>query len=321
MSRQEYQIFTNQAIGLRGLYGYGGLSETAVLTLLQNQSLQEFSRRTGVSYDDLFSIVQTQFINPNSTLIAPLQQLNMPFATLQKMQNGTITPATFKTSLPIAIDARVYMAVRADRPERHRHLGEEQLRPDHDDHHLHRSQPGSRPLLGVGPRVALHHPDNPANLLHGADFMRLIRFIRLWQKLGLSVDQTDDILAALYPAADLPTGASDTADAVLLDQGFLSLLPALGFLYQAMNLLGLTPDSLASLLACWAPIDTTGEDSLYATMFLTAPVQDSAFAIDKVRRLSAGSVAKRRRPRSHPVRRLQFLGRGIRSDSGRLRVD
>ena len=46
-------------------------------------SLQDFSRRLGVSYDDLVAIVQTQFINPNAALIPRLQQLNAPFATLQ----------------------------------------------------------------------------------------------------------------------------------------------------------------------------------------------------------------------------------------------
>ena len=46
------------------------------LTTFRQMSLQDFSRRLGVSYDDLVAIVQTQFINPNAALIPRLQQLN-----------------------------------------------------------------------------------------------------------------------------------------------------------------------------------------------------------------------------------------------------
>src|SRR5262249_26389464 len=94
------------------------------------------------------------------------------------------------------------------------------------------------------------NPDNTANTLSATDFVKLIRFIRLWRKLGLSVAQTDDILAALYPPADVPTSANDAANLSLLDTGFRTLLPRLGFLFQVMNRLNLTPDSLPQLLAC-----------------------------------------------------------------------
>jgi hypothetical protein len=280
LSREEYRIFTDRTIGLRGLYGYTSLTEAAALALLQNQNLQDFSRRTGVSYDDMFSIVQTRFINPNSTLIGPLEALNMPFTTLQQLENGTITAAAFKAALPTGIDAREYGGTSATNLDaivtwvKNNYTRIMTI--------ITYTDPSEDPNLCSATNLVLRYtnPDASKNLLTGADFMRLIRFIRLWQKLGLTIDQTDDILAALYPAADLPTGASDAADYQLLDKGFLSLLPALGFLYQVMATLGLSTDSLSTLLACWAPIDTTGDDSLYAAMFLTTPLQDPAFAID-----------------------------------------
>src|SRR5262249_49988181 len=102
------------------------------------------------------------------------------------------------------------------------------------------------------------HPDNTAHALTATDFCKLMRFIRLWRKLGLGIPQTDAILSALYPAADLPTGTNDAASLALLDAGFAVLLPRIGFLMQVMKALGLTPAAgLAQLLACWAPIDTT----------------------------------------------------------------
>ena len=101
------------------------------------------------------------------------------------------------------------------------------------------------------------------------DFLRVVRFIRLWRKLGLSIELTDDLIAALYPRADRQPApcAADLAD---LDAGFLIMLPRAGFAFQALTSLGLdAAASLPALLACWAPIGTAGPDSLYARMFLT----------------------------------------------------
>ena len=50
-------------------------------------SLQDFSRRLGVSYDDLSAIIQTQFINPNAALIPRLELLNSSFATLKELHD------------------------------------------------------------------------------------------------------------------------------------------------------------------------------------------------------------------------------------------
>ena len=126
-------------------------------------------------------------------------------------------------------------------------------------------------------------PDSASNLLTGTDFLKLIRFIRLWQKLApllgdaddaVTIEQTDDILGALYPAADQPADpgsiANDPANRPLLDAGFATLLPRAGFLFQVLDSLSLTADAgLDQLLACWAPIGTAGPNSLYRSMFLT----------------------------------------------------
>jgi peptidoglycan hydrolase-like protein with peptidoglycan-binding domain len=216
LSRPEYRLFTDRTLGLHGMYGYGNMTDSDTLTKLQNQNLQDFSRRVAVSYDDLFAVIQTDFVNPNNTLtfVNPTDSSDLCSATALVL----------------------------------RHVD----------------------------------PDNTVSLLHGADFLQLIRFIGLWKRLRLTIKQTDDVVVALYPADQLPTGASDDADFQLLDSGFLTLLPRIGFLYKAVKLLGLSTDALPSLLACWAPIDTTGAHSLYASMFLTPTLsqQDHAFAAD-----------------------------------------
>jgi Neuraminidase-like domain/Putative peptidoglycan binding domain/Salmonella virulence plasmid 28.1kDa A protein len=288
ISREEYRIFTDGTLKLQGLYGYPTLTDATVLATLQTMSLQDFSRRTGVSYSDLFTIVTTRFVNPNSALIPRLQQLNMPFSALQTLKNGASDPtvvAQFEAVLPAGLDAREYggstatdldavVAWVTDAARYARIMAIITITNPTDDTDL-----CSASTL----QFRYSNPDNTANTLSATDFVKLIRFIRLWQKLGLSIAQTDAILAALYPPADLPNGNNDTINLPLLDAGFLVLLPRLGVLMQVVEMLNLpVTTALLPLLACWAPIDTTGAPSLYAAMFLspTLAEPDLAFADD-----------------------------------------
>ena len=52
-----------------------------------------FSRHVGITYDDLFAILQTRFVNPNSDLIPKLERLGVTFATLKELKDGTIADA------------------------------------------------------------------------------------------------------------------------------------------------------------------------------------------------------------------------------------
>lgn len=283
LSRDEHTLLTDSTIGLHGLYGYK--TEADALANLPQQRLHNFSRRTGISYDDMFSIVQTRFINPNSVLIGLLQQLKMTFAAFQTIHNvppNSKEAKDFEQQLPQNIDARDYGGTRQS--DLTAIVKWVQLYYPRITSIIVYEDTSANPDPCSAANLQLRYTNN--NPLQSADFVRLIRFIRLWQKLGLTVEQTDDILAALYPA-DLATN-----DEQQLDKGFLKLLPRIGFLYRVMDMLGLSTDSLPQLLACWAPIDTTGANSLYASMFLTTPVQDPAFKPDAAGELFTGDQKK-----------------------------
>ena len=107
------------------------------------------------------------------------------------------------------------------------------------------------------------------------DFIRLLRFIRLWKKLGWTIEQTDAaICALLHPMA--------SPDPIIgLDRCFLLFLPRLGIVIQAMRRLNLTVNrDLLPLLACWSDIGTHGDSALYRQMFLNPALlkQDAVFA-------------------------------------------
>jgi hypothetical protein len=283
VSRDEYRLFADTTLKLQDLYGYSGVADATVLAALQTMNLQAFSRRTAVSYDDLFAILKTTFVNPGAAVIPRLQRLGASFATLQALKTDPSTAAQFKSALPAGLDATQYGGASAS---------------DYDAVVAWVTDPANYArIMGLimatdpsgGPdkcsaaalQLRYANPDNNANKLRQTDLVKLMVFIRLWRKLGLTIAQTDDVLAALYPAANMPSGTNDTANLAMLASGFQVFLPRLGFVMQVMSRLGLTADTaLAPLLACWAPIDTTGAHSLYATMFLTPTLvqQDAAFA-------------------------------------------
>ena len=285
ISRDEYRLFTDPSLQLGDLYG---LPEATALADLQQMSLQDLSRRLSVSYDDLSAIIQTRFINQNAGLLQRLQRLNAPFATLQDLHDNLNTPqsiaADFISALPAGLDATQYGGTSP---------GDYQAVVDWV------TGPAVYQLImgiitisdtgantgdcsGAAYQLRYSSPDSTASLLSGTDYLKLIRFIRLWRKLtpllgdvsdASSIQHTDDVIAALYPAEDVPADTSDagqeTTNRPLLDAGFETVLLRLGFLMRAMSQLALTGQSIDQLLACWAPIGTSGAGSLYRTMFLT----------------------------------------------------
>lgn len=260
LSREEYQILTDSTLTLQQLYGYPSATTTAQ-TITDLSVVQDYSRRLSVSYDDLLAIVETHFINPYSTLVPQLESLNVPFATIAALKNGTLTSAAFLALLPTGLDAPNpadfggnIVAWLTDATRYAQIMGLITITNPTD---------GTDLCSMVGLQFRYSNPDNTANTLQPIDFLRLLRFIRLWQTLGLTIQQTDDIITALAPVA-------------ALDAAFLALLPRLGFVYRVMTMLGLSAATdIENVLPCWAPIG-----SLYASMFLNPTMlrQDPAFA-------------------------------------------
>jgi hypothetical protein len=270
ISRDEYLLFTDPSLDLGSLWGIP--DDKSPLAALNKMSLRDFSRRLGVSYDDLALIVQTQFINPNAVLIPRLTRINVPFTTLKTLNDTLNTPssieAAFIASLPAGLDATEYggtsptdyaaVVAWVTDPATYQRIMEIIT--------ITGQGAAAGDCSGASLLLRYANPDDTANQLTAGDFTRLIRFVRLWRKLApllgdpsdtVSIQHTDDILAALYPAAPLSP-----------EEGFVMLLARLGFLVTVMGQLSLTGASLGQLLACWAPIGT-GLGALYEAMFLT----------------------------------------------------
>ncbi|MEG3863401.1 Tc toxin subunit A [Microcoleus sp. herbarium12] len=236
-----------------------------------------FTRRVGISYEEIIEIIKTKFINPNAILIPKLERLRIPFTTLKAFKDGAIADAELDKLIPTELDATQYGGdIKA------------WIRNDANYAKIMGLITLTNPTAAADPcrfdqlEFRYANPDNNTNQVRPFEFIRLIRFIRLWKKLGWTIAQTDRAIAALYPADQIPNDPNDAINLEKLDAGFLTLLPRLGVIKQVMTTLNLKlKKDLLPLLACFAPIDTYGM-SLYRQMFLSSALlkQDRIFVDD-----------------------------------------
>ena len=71
--------------------------------------LQEYSRRTGVAYADLVSILRTRFVNPAQRAHrARWRRSAVPFSTLQALNDGDADRRRVPAKLPAGLDSAAY---------------------------------------------------------------------------------------------------------------------------------------------------------------------------------------------------------------------
>jgi hypothetical protein len=283
LSRDEYEILTDStADPLWRLYGFpNGTPDADVIATLSN--VKQFTVRVGITYDDIVALVQTRFINPNGDLLPKLKRLDVPFTTLKELKDGTLLDADFAKLLPTgtqapdpamyggditgwvkdnANSARIMALITLTNPVGATNsCSFDQLEFRY-----------SRPMTNI---------NDTSTRIGTAEYVRLLRFIRLWKKLGWSIEQTDALICSLYRADLTPLGAGDIDTVAKLDVGFLTLLPRLGIVVRVLNVLNLSvPNDLLPLLACWSDLGTYGDSALYRQMFLNPALlkQDAVFA-------------------------------------------
>jgi hypothetical protein len=286
LSREEHEILTNTPSPVPLWLGYGfasGTAEADVTAALSNA--KQFARRVGITYEEIVAILRTQFINPNSDLIPKLERLGVPFAEIKKLKDAN-TPAA-----DAAFIARLPTGARAPDPAEYggdiitwlknganyaRIMGlitltDPTASPDPCTF-VNLEFRYARPMTALG---------DLTTRLGAVEFVRLLRFIRLWKKLGWTIEQTDAAICALLPVPAFPLGADAIDTVAKLDAGFLTLLPRLGVVVRVMMALNLTPKrDLLPLLGCWSEIGTHGASALYRQMFLNPVLlnQDPVFA-------------------------------------------
>lgn len=198
----------------------------------------EFLPRTGLRYSELIELLQTEYINPG--LAVPeykemLGSLSQPFAAAwltyqDDMGNNLMT----------------------DNPQL------KNLLDKYDE--KKRSQKLSGFFNSIPGCTVLNSPDNDCSLdkvtllrydddfLSADDYDKFNRFIRLWRKLGFTIDETSQAIMSL-------------------DNGDIS--PELIHQFTAVEkIMDITGIELSKVLCFWGNIGTTGDNALYKRLFL-----------------------------------------------------
>jgi len=81
LSRAEYNLLTNdlRPLTLQQVYGFPGKTQTEAGTteveaIAELSNAKRFARRLEITYDDLFALIQTRFVNPNADLLPKLER-------------------------------------------------------------------------------------------------------------------------------------------------------------------------------------------------------------------------------------------------------
>ena len=267
LSRSEHAILTDSNMPLQILYGEnpGAVTVEQLIDRLSNAKM--LARLLNVTYEELIEIIRTRFINPHSILIPKLEKLHVNFKTIQDFIDGTVNEEEFEDLLPEELDESAYGG------------DVKQWLQDNEMQIMGLivlSDPEGTENICSFDTVELRYalPDFDNNKLKPVEFLKLLRFIRLWRQLGWNIEQTDKAMAALFPSDKYPS-PDDTTDTAQtkLDTGFQTLIIRLAHLHSVMAMLKLAPKrDLATLLACWGPIDTHGYHSLYRQMFLNPTI-------------------------------------------------
>ena len=278
ISPEEYTLLTGEAFDgttdstpLHEYFGYANALDFANMQKEKDSDgnpggIRVLLERTGLAYTDLVELVKKPFINPWQGTLYFLEKIfsytsidaSSLYAKLGQIEAGTLDPAD---------DADIVKALNDYNSDNGTSITTSDFAQWVTDHFSEFRQ-----------IITLYEPQSKCDLkttqlrtiqsiYEGLDtsgitydsWSKIHRFIRLWRKLGWTIQETDLMLAALGEN-DITTGTISKLESVsLLSTG--------------------TRRPLNQLAVLWGNIDTCGDKSLYKKLFLNKAVQqiDDAF--------------------------------------------
>lgn len=273
-------------------YGYGSAASATTKAndpdtreRIDLRSAKTLSRRLGITYAELVRIVRTAFVNPKLAKTPVLCKLDVGIDSVRFWRDpanralhdanadlldakredldlarqrrwDALSPKVRETIEEVhAFDARV--AAFATRFAVPAGYVEEALR----------AIPFGQILVLADPAAGCDFDETTLQYASGtpADdvaFLKINVFVRLWRKLGWTIEETDRALEALMPA-NAPYEPATFAKKPL--EGALLLMAHLDALDRRFSL---GTGSREKLLTLWSDLTTTGTDPLYARLFL-----------------------------------------------------
>ena len=267
LSPAEYNFYT-QASNLANwfkLYGFSNANNAAVLS-----SAETLADSLDITYQNLADIMETGFLNP------ALVPLTLP---LQKFGLGLSDVFSYTPSIPPAQPNAFEQKLQGLM---------QQYYPQFPGTALQKWLATVATAGYSNTVLVLQSPSQNTcdfqnttfkyaggNAAQPLDYLKLNLFVRLWKKLGWSIDELDRslqvFLTPMIPAASDASFSADFSNDMVTALLYLSHLQALSVRLPA------GPFGRTGLLPLWTGTDipTTGVNPVYAQMFLTAAVLNS----------------------------------------------
>lgn len=315
LSPSEYAIFTdpNPLAKWYELYGYDTAAQATTVAVdaaskqrIDLNSAKALSRRLGVTYKEIAEIVRTGFVNPKIAEFGILHKLGVaaqdvffyrdhkgllaqnPNTLSQENYNRLQEVKAFEQRLDdlsdtfqvSGFDARAWMNTA---------LGNNSF-----DNVLVLADPDAGCNFDL---TTLRYAGGAA-----ADpiaFLKINLFVRLWRKLGWTIEETDRALQTFVPR----NAPYETAH--LNKQPLKTALIYLAHLKTLDARVSTGKQSRLKLLTLWSPLATTGNNPLYAQLFLTQSGLKTDIAFDDQRGnyLSEAGLTAMAQSRVHEVSR------------------
>lgn len=282
LSSAEYALFTDPdpLPNWHALYGYmTPVEATTVATdsetgqRIDLNSAKALSRRLGVTYKELVDIVRTGFVNPKLDALVVLDKLDVAMADVlfYKEHKGLLTqnasslsPADRQRLAELkAFEQRLEDLSQAFQASEFNAKSwvNEQLQTNAFDDILVLAD------LDAGcnfDETTLRYVSGQA--ADDIAFLKINLFVRLWRKLGWTIEETDRALQTFVPR-NTPFSQAHLAKSPLK-----TALIYLVHLKALDERLRVGKQSRLKLLTLWSPMATTGKNPLYAQLFLTRSV-------------------------------------------------
>lgn len=264
LSPAEHAIFIDGSplTNWHELYGY--TSPATALDALK--SAKTLARKLGVSYKELIGLIGTGFVNPQLDTLVILRKLGIDIHDVFRYKQTRFAPeerAAFEerlNHLTKTFQASGFNASRWLDTEWQKGSFNKILLLDDPDTGCNFDQ------------TTLRYADNTA-----ADemaFLKINLFVRLWKKLGWSIEETDRALQTFLPGGSISLTAGNIGAALNTALIYIAHLKALDEQVKAGK------DSRLKLLTLWSNLATTGNHPLYAQLFLTPSVLKNDLVFD-----------------------------------------
>ena len=331
LSRAELVIYTdpNPLPRWFELYGFATAADaTTVATDAETKqrvdlnSAKALSRRLGLTYTEITDILQTGFVNPKLERLVVLHKIGVSIHSMKLARDSANTSLYAqnedlldkeRSTLGAADQAR-YDALTQQNWETLKELQafDTRIQEFTTRFHLTPAQveaelqtiPYDSILVLADTGAGCDFDQTTVQYASGrvADdiaFLRINLFVRLWRKLGWTIQEVDRALQAFVPSSAPFEAASLDRQPLQTALVYLAHLDAL----QAQLPVG--KQARLKLLTLWADLPTTGRDPLYAQLFLTRSVlkTDDVFDHPLGQYLSTAAVQALAESRWHEVSR------------------